>query len=177
MASPVRTFLEHHFLHFNSREVVAAARAYEAHLAEGGTMFVSLAGAMSTARIGRILSRMIREGKVHGISCTGANLEEDIFNLLAAQEYEHVDWRNLSAADEQDLLERGMNRVTDVCIPETVMRAVEHRLLEAWRKGSEEGRRALPATYLFELLDTEDLTYQVPASDSWMLAAESATSL
>lgn len=172
MSGPVRTFLERHFLHFNSRELVASARAYEAHLDAGGEMFVSLAGAMSTARIGRILSRMIREGKVHGISCTGANLEEDIFNLLAARDYEHVDWRGLSAADEAELLRRGMNRVTDVCIPETVMRLVEDRLLQKWKRGAEEGRRALPATYLFEVLDDADLDYHVPATDSWVLAAK-----
>src|SRR5690606_33067319 len=88
--SAVREFMDKHFLHFNSREVVAAARAYEAHLAAGGKMMITLAGAMSTARIGRILSRMIREDKVHAICCTGANLEEDIFNLLAANEYEII---------------------------------------------------------------------------------------
>jgi len=172
LAGPVRTFLEQHFLHFNSRELVASAKAYEAHLDAGGEMFVSLAGAMSTARIGRILSRMIREGKVHGISCTGANLEEDVFNLLAARDYEHVDWRSLSAEDEQALLERGMNRVTDVCIPETVMRLVETRLIEKWRRGSEQGRKELPSTYLFEVLDDVDLEYHVPPSDSWVLAAK-----
>ena len=168
----VRDFLDHHFLHFNSRELVAAARGYEAHLDAGGEMLVSLAGAMSTARIGRILSRMIREGKVHAISCTGANLEEDIFNLLAAREYEHVDWRSLSAADEQALLERGMNRVTDVCIPESVMRQVEDKLVAIWAKAAEEGRTELPATYLWEVLDDPTLEYHVPAEDSWMLAAK-----
>ena len=90
----VREFLDHHFLHYNARELVAAARSYEQHLDSGGTMFVTLAGAMSTARLGRILSRMIREGKVHGICCTGANLEEDVFNLLAAREYVEIpNWR------------------------------------------------------------------------------------
>ena len=67
-------------------------------------MFVTLAGAMSTARLGRILSRMIREGKVHGICCTGANLEEDVFNLLAAREYVEIpNWRALRAEDEKEL--------------------------------------------------------------------------
>ena len=32
----VRDFLEKHYRHFNAREVVAAARAYEAHIATGG---------------------------------------------------------------------------------------------------------------------------------------------
>ena len=63
----VRKFMERHYLHFNSREVVAAAKAYEKHIESGGKMMVTLAGAMSTARIGRILARMIREDKVHQI--------------------------------------------------------------------------------------------------------------
>jgi deoxyhypusine synthase len=78
----IRAFMEKHYRHFNARETLAAAKAYEDHLEAGGKMLVSLAGAMSTGELGIILSRMIREGKVHAISCTGANLEEDVFNLL-----------------------------------------------------------------------------------------------
>ena len=110
--------MANHYLHFNAREVVDAAKAYETHIDAGGKMLVAMAGAMSTGEFGIILSRMIREGKVHAISCTGANLEEDVFNLLAGQEYEIIQsWRDLSADDEQGLYERGMNRVTDTCIP------------------------------------------------------------
>src|SRR5689334_3318454 len=100
----VRDFMDKHYLHFNSREVVAAARAYEAHLKAGGKMMVTLAGAMSTARIGRVLGRLIRADMVHAICCTGANLEEDVFNLLAANDYEIIpDYRALRAEDEKDL--------------------------------------------------------------------------
>ena len=127
----VRDFMDHHFRHFNARETVAAARAYEEHLQAGGKMLMTLAGAMSTAQLGVILSRMIREDKVHAISCTGANLEEDVFNLLANKQYEIIpDWRALSEADEKALYDRGMNRVTDTCIPVEVMRHLERRLIE-----------------------------------------------
>lgn len=170
----IRDFMDRHYLHFNSREVVAAARAWEAHLAAGGKMMVTLAGAMSTARIGRILSRLIRTDRVHAICCTGANLEEDVFNLLAANDYEIIeDWRALSAADEQALYERGMNRVTDTCIPETVMRHLEERLLVRWSEASERGERAMPSEMLFDVLGDPALAehYQIPPEDSWMLAA------
>ena len=50
----------------------------------------ALAGAMSTAELGISLARMIREDKVHAISCTAANLEEDVFNLVAHDEYHIV---------------------------------------------------------------------------------------
>jgi deoxyhypusine synthase len=173
----IREFMQRHYLHFNAREVVDAAKAYDAHVSAGGRMLVAMAGAMSTGEFGIILARMIRAGKVHAISCTGANLEEDVFSLLANREYEIVQrWRELSADDEQALYERGMNRVTDTCIPETVMRHIEKRLLDCWQRAAEAGERKTPAQFLFEMLDDESLVehYQIDPADSWMLAAKEA---
>ncbi len=170
----IRDFMEKHYLHFNARETVAAARAYEAHLEAGGKMLMSLAGAMSTGELGIILARMIREGKVHAISCTGANLEEDVFNLVANQEYEIIqDWRGLSAAEEKSLYDRGFNRVTDTAIPEDVMRHIEKRLVERWSKACETGERKFPYQYLFDILASGQLDehFQVPREHSWMIAA------
>jgi len=172
--SSIRHFMERHYRHFNAREVVAAARGYEEHVDAGGRMLVSLAGAMSTGELGIVLARMIRAGKVHAISCTGANLEEDVFNLVAHDDYEIVeDWRALSAADEKALYDRGMNRVTDTCIPEDVMRHLEKRLLERWKAACDDGRRAFPYEYLFDLLRSGDLEphYQIDPAESWMIAA------
>lgn len=170
----VRRFMETHYLHFNARETVAAAKAWEDHLEKGGKMLVSLAGAMSTGELGIILARMIREGKVHAISCTGANLEEDVFNLVAHDEYEIIeDWRALSKDDEQALYDRGMNRVTDTCIPEDVMRHLEKRLIERWSAACDTGERKMPYEFLFDLLRSGDLEphYQIDPAHSWMLAA------
>jgi len=171
----IREFMERHYLHFNAREVVEAAKAYDRHLAAGGKMLVAMAGAMSTGELGIVLSRMIREGKVHAISCTGANLEEDVFNLLAHREYEIIPaWRELSAADEQALYDRGMNRVTDTCIPETVLRHLESRLVARWCAAAKSGERRTPAEFLFQVLDDPALEehYQIDPANSWMLAAK-----
>ncbi len=173
----ISDFMERHYLHFNAREVVDAARAYAEHVDAGGRMLVAMAGAMSTGEFGIILARMIRAGKVHAISCTGANLEEDVFNLVSNQEYEVIrSWRELSATDEQALFERGMNRVTDTCIPETVMRHIERRLLARWQAASARGDRRSPAQFLFEVLDDPELEehYQIDPADSWVLAAKEA---
>jgi len=170
----IRAFMEKHYRHFNARETVAAAKAYEDHLEAGGKMLVSLAGAMSTGELGIILSRMIREGKVHAISCTGANLEEDVFNLLGAGDYEIIqDWRGLSAADEKALFERGLNRVTDTCIPEDIMRHVEARLIERWRTACETGERKFQAEFLMDVLRSGEIDqhFQVPREHSWLAAA------
>ena len=166
----VREFIDRHYTNYNSRVVRQAAEAYEAHVQAGGKMMITLAGAMSTARLGRHLSRLIDADLVHGICCTGANLEEDVFNLLAGDEYEPIaDWRALRAEDDVALYERGMNRVTDTCIPETVMRHMEHRLVKAWSAATEPKR---PGQYMKQILGQPDIAqhFQRP-NESWVLAA------
>ena len=173
----IRDFMSTHYLHFNARELVEAAKAYEVHVEEGGKMLVAIAGAMSTGELGISLARMIRAEKVHAISCTGANLEEDIFNLVAGREYETIpSWRDLSATDELRLYENGMNRVTDTCIPETVMRHIEGRLLEVWKCAAAMEERKLPSEFLFEILSDPGLRshFHNGTSDSWVLAAKEA---
>ena len=167
-------FLDEHFRHFNARETVAAARAWSEHLDAGGKMFLAMAGAMSTAEIGRILSPLIRAGKVHAICATAANVEEDIFNLIAHNDYRMVpNYRDLSPADEKKLCDEGFNRVTDTCIPETVLRAVEHRLAEYWADAATGGESYFPHEYLFRLIDDGHLAKvaQVPLEHSWLVAA------
>ena len=169
----VRDFIDHHFLHYNSRELRRAAAAYEEHIQAGGKMFVTLAGAMSTAQFGRILARAIRADLVHGISCTGANLEEDAFTLLAGDEYFEIpNWRALRAEDEKALYMQGMNRVTDTCIPETVMRHVETHLRDRWLAFTESGRSALPSEHLMAVLDLPEVRQHMRNPEhSWLLAA------
>ncbi len=169
----VRSFIDDHFLHFNSRELVRAAHAWEQHIHRGGKVLLSMAGAMSTARIGKILARALDEGLVHAISCTGANLEEDAFSQLAGSRYEAIDdWRALRAEDEAALLARGMNRVTDTCIPETVMRDIEQELIDRWSACCDTGERALPAQHLLAVLNEPAIAARLERpSESWLLAA------
>ncbi|MGO3266700.1 MAG: deoxyhypusine synthase family protein, partial [Sphingobacteriaceae bacterium] len=132
---PVSQFIENNFLHFNAASLVDAAKGYETHLEEGGKMLVSLAGAMSTAEIGISLAEMIRQDKVAIISCTGANLEEDVMNLVAHSHYKRVpNYRDLSPEDEWELLENHYNRVTDTCIPEEeAFRRLQSHLEKVWK--------------------------------------------
>lgn len=173
--TPVSDFLRENFRHFNAAALVDAADDYRGHLDDGGRMMITLAGAMSTAELGISLAEMIRRGTVHAISCTGANLEEDVFNLIAHDHYERVpDYRELSAEDEQELLERHMNRVTDTCIPEEeAMRRLERVLIEGWKAADRAGERRLPHEFLYEALREGRLAehYEADPADSWVLAA------
>ena len=171
----VRDFVKHHYRHFNAAVVVDASEAYLAHLAQGGKMFLTMAGAMSTAELGLSLAEMIRQGKVHGICTTGANLEEDIFNLVAHNHYKRVPgYRNLSDAEELALREQGLNRVTDTCIPEEeAMRRIERQVLKFWQKADREGQRYFPYEYMYQLIRSNAIaeSYQIDPSDSWIVAA------
>src|SRR5882762_4775612 len=146
MPSPIRDFIRHHYRHFNAAALVAAADDYIRHLDAGNKMLVTLAGAMSTAELGISLADMIRADKVHAICCTGANLEEDIFNLVAHDHYERVPhYRQLTPQDEQALLDRHMNRVTDTCIPEgEAMRRIESAVLRHWTKADKAAQPLFP---------------------------------
>ncbi|MEI7700793.1 MAG: deoxyhypusine synthase family protein [Planctomycetia bacterium] len=172
---PISQFISHHYRHFNAAALVDAAQGYRLHLDSGGRMMVCLAGAMSTAELGLSLAQMIREDKVHLISCTGANLEEDVFNLVAHDFYERVPhYRQLSPADEQDLLNRHMNRVTDTCIPEgEAMRRMEAAMLEVWTEADRSGQRFFPHEFFYKVLLSGKYRehYQIDPKDSWMLAA------
>jgi deoxyhypusine synthase len=171
----VKAFIEHHYRHFNAAVIVDAAQAWQAHLDKGGKMMVTLAGAMSTAELGVSLAEMIRQGKVHAITCTGANLEEDVFNLVAGNLYERVpNYRDLTPAQEADLRDRGMNRVTDTCIPEEeAFRRIQQSMLPLWKSLLEKGERRFPHEFFYELLRSGALEehYQKDPRDSWLLAA------
>jgi deoxyhypusine synthase len=171
----VSQFIATHYRHFNAASLLDAAKGYETHLAAGGKMLVTLAGAMSTAELGISLAEMIRKDKVHAIVCTGANLEEDIFNLVAHDYYERVpQYRHLTTDDEQALLDRHMNRVTDTCIPEMeAMRRIEAVVLEEWVKADRAGERYFPHEFMYKILRSGKLkkSYQIDPKNSWMLAA------
>jgi deoxyhypusine synthase len=171
----ITQFIDHHFRHFNAAALRDAAIAYRKHIDNGGKMLVTMAGAMSTAEIGLSMAEMIRQGKVHAISCTGANLEEDVFNLVAHEHYERVPhYRDLTPADEQKLLEKHMNRVTDTCIPEgEAIRRIEKVVLELWKKADREKKPRFPHEFLYEALLSGSLKqyYQIDPRNSWLLAA------
>jgi deoxyhypusine synthase len=172
---PISQFMERNYLHFNAAAMMDAAKGYETHLDEGGKMMITLAGAMSTAELGISLAEMIRQDKVSIISCTGANLEEDIMNLVAHSHYKRVpNYRDLSPQDEWDLLENHYNRVTDTCIPEEeAFRRLQKHINKIWKDAEAAGERYFPHEFMYKMLLSGDLEqyYEIDPKNSWMLAA------
>src|SRR5258708_2429581 len=171
----IKAFLERHFLHFNAAVLIEAAHAYGRHLENQGKMLLTIAGAMSTAELGISLAEMIRQKKVHAICCTGANLEEDVFNLIAHNSYKRIPrYRDLTPGDDFALYESSMNRVTDTCIPEDeAIRKLEKAILDEWICADRSGARSFPHEFLFTLLREESLrdSYQIDVRNSWLYAA------
>ncbi|MBN9351154.1 MAG: deoxyhypusine synthase family protein [Chitinophagaceae bacterium] len=172
---PVSQFIEHHYRHFNAAALMDAAKGYETLLNEGGKMLVSMGGAMSTAELGISLAEMIRQDKIAIISCTGANLEEDIMNLVAHSHYKREpNYRHLTAQDEWNLLQNHYNRVTDTCIPEEeAFRRLQKHIFNIWKDAEDKGERYLPHEFMYKLLKSKVLEqyYEIDPKDSWMLAA------
>jgi deoxyhypusine synthase len=172
---PVSQFLEHNYRHFNAAALMDAAKGYVKHMDEGGKMMITLAGAMSTAELGISLAEMIRQDKVQIISCTGANLEEDIMNLVAHSHYKRVpNYRDLSPKEEWDLLENHFNRVTDTCIPEEeAFRRLQSHIEKIWKDAEASGESYFPHEYMYKMLLSGVLEqyYEIDPKDSWMLAA------
>jgi len=171
----VSEFLEANFRHFNAREVLEAAKGYSRFVNHGnGAMMVSLAGAMSTAEIGKTLAPLIRNGCVHALSSTGANIEEDLFNLIGNSRYVAArNWRYLSMDDDQKLLEQGLNRVTDTCIPEDIMLDIHQALLSLWQAAAFVDQRYFHWEYIYQLIRSGWFATRrdIPLTDSWVVAA------
>lgn len=173
--SPITDFTNKYFLHFNAATVIDASEAYMQQLESGNKMMITLAGAMSTAELGKILAEMIRQDKVHIISCTGANLEEDVMNLVAHSHYKRIPgYRDLSPQEEWELLEKGLNRVTDTCIPEEeAFRRIQAHIFRRWEAAEAKGERYFPHEYMYRMLLGGDLEqyYEIDPRDSWLIAA------
>ena len=171
----VKNFMLEHFKHFNSAALVDAAIGYENEIAQGNKMMITLAGAMSSAEIGKSLAEMIRQDKVHIISCTGANLEEDLMNLVAHSHYKRIpEYRDLTPQQEWELLEKGLNRVTDTCIPEEeAFRRLQKHIYKIWEEADKTGKRYFPHEYMYKLLLSGVLHkyYEIDPKNCWMLAA------
>jgi len=172
---PISSFIEHNYRHFNAAALLDASKAYKKHIESGKKMMITIAGAMSTAELGISLAEMIRQDKVQIISCTGANLEEDIMNLVAHNSYKRVPhYRDLSPQDEQELLDGGFNRVTDTCIPEEeAFRKLQKHLYSHWMNATKNNERMFPHEFMYKMLLSGELEehFEADPKNSWMLAA------
>ena len=166
----ITQFMDHHFRHFNARETVDAAKAWKQHVEQGGKMLLAMAGAMSTAELGISLAKMIRAGKVHAISCTAANFEEDIFNLVAHNEYRMVPhYRDLSPDGRAATARRRVQPRDRHLHPRNGHPPSRRRLMDYWIEAGEKGESHFASEYFYRLFEigVSTNTTRLPKEDSW----------
>ena len=171
---PTLEFILKNYKNFNARSTRDALVAYWKHLEKGGKMFFTVAGAMSSAQLGITLAPAIQKGLIHGISVTGANLEESLFRLVAHKGYKDFpDYRYFTKEDDTNILENGMRRVADTSIPEDeAFRAVENLILPVWKKATKEKTRKFWHEYFYDLIQAIDKKkHEGKAEECWLLAA------
>jgi len=172
--SYIKQFMDINFKHFNARTMVDASRAYCDQIKSGNLMFLTIAGAMSTGELGITLSQMIKSKKVHAICCTGANIEEDIFNLIGQNSYKFIpDWRTLTPYQEKKIANDKYNRITDTCIPEKVFNILKSIILEYWIQADKSNTTFAPHEYFYNIIKSGKLKkfYNINPDQSWVVAA------
>ena len=174
---PILDFVLTNYKNFNARATRDALLSYWRHIDGGGKMFWAMAGAMSSAQLGVTLAPAIRAGLIHGLSVTGANLEESLFRLVAHDGYKDFpDYRYFTKEDDTKILGDRMRRVTDTSIPEDeAFRAVEKFIVPMWKRAAAAGERRFWHEYFYELIQAigSDL-YQGDPEACWLLAAAKA---
>ncbi|HEY9720425.1 MAG TPA: deoxyhypusine synthase family protein, partial [Oscillatoriaceae cyanobacterium] len=171
---PILDFVLTNYKNFNARQTRDALIAYWRHIESGGRMFWAVAGAMSSAQMGITLAPAIRAGLIHGLSVTGANLEESLFRLVAHHSYKDFpDYRYMTKQDDTKILEDRMRRVTDTSIPEDeAFRVVEKIIVPMWEKASSSGERRFWHQYFYELIQAGPADkHEGSADECWLLAA------
>jgi deoxyhypusine synthase len=174
---PILDFVLTNYKNFNARQTRDALLSYWKHIQAGGRMYWAVAGAMSSAQLGITLAPAIRAGLVHGLSVTGANLEESLFRLVAHHSYKDFpDYRYLTKNDDTKILEHRMRRVTDTSIPEDeAFRAVEKIIVPMWKAASEKGERRFWHEYFYEVIQAVPKeAHEGNPDESWLLAAAKA---
>lgn len=173
--TPVSAFAERTLNHCNGGATYQAALWLKQHLAHGGKIVVTIAGALSSFQIGVMLAELIRKDKVHLISATAANHEESYYRYVAHSHYAYIPrYTELTPEQEAELRDNGFRRITDTFLPEDEsVRIMEPHLLKMWKNAQKKGERYFPHEY-FRRLFAEKLIKPDPlanADDCWAYAA------
>ncbi len=174
---PITEFITKNYQNFNARATKDATKTYWELMKSGGKMFWAVAGAMSSAQLGIVMSPAIRKGLIHGLSVTGANLEESLFRLVAHNHYKDFpEYRYFTKDDDTKILNNQMRRVTDTSIPEDeAFRAVEKYIVPMWKEATKNGTRKFWHEYFYDLiLMLDSKIFEGNPDDCWLLAAAKA---
>ncbi|MBI5621424.1 deoxyhypusine synthase family protein [Candidatus Falkowbacteria bacterium] len=171
----ISAYAERALRHCNGGATVQSALWLKNHLAHGGKLVVTLAGALSSFQVGIMLAELIRKNKVHLISATGANHEESYYRYVAHSHYAYIPrYTELTPRQEAELRDAGLRRITDTFLPEDEsVRIMEPHLLKMWQQAERQGKRYFPHEYFRRLFSTKLISPDRRANpaDCWAYAA------
>ncbi|GGB11299.1 deoxyhypusine synthase [Brucella endophytica] len=171
---PILEFVCQDYHHFNAGALKRAILDYHRHVSAGGKMFWALAGALSTARLGIVLAPAIRNGLIHGLSVTGANIEESLLQMIVGEKYKFDwDYRYLKLEDDANYEAQGMARVTDTLIPKEAFDVVGEMLKSRWLSTQSASGRRFWHDYFYDVAHQEGgkSAYGKRPNECWLLAA------
>jgi deoxyhypusine synthase len=173
--SPVSAFAESTLNHCNGGSTMQAALWLKSHLAKGGKLVVTIAGALSSFQVGIMLAELIRQNKVHLISATGANHEESFYRYVAHSHYAYIpNYTELTPKQEAELRDAGLRRITDTFLPEEErVRIMEPHLFKLWKEAEKKGESYFPHEYFRALFEKNLIKPDKQANplDCWTYAA------
>ncbi|MFN4895991.1 MAG: deoxyhypusine synthase family protein [Pseudomonadota bacterium] len=172
---PVTAFAERTLNHCNGGATLQAAQWLNQHLKRGGKLVVTIAGALSSFQVGIMLAELIRKNKVHLISATGANHEESYYRYVAHSHYAYIPrYTELTPAQEAELRDAGLRRITDTFLPEDEsVRIMEPHLLDMWKEAERKEESYYPHEYFRRLFAKKLISPDKGANpeDCWVYAA------
>lgn len=173
--TPVSNMLVATKRHCNGGRTVDAGLWLRDHCDKGGKIFLTMAGAGSSFQSGVWIGKLIRAGKIGGISVTGANLEESLYRLFANSHYAHIpEYESLTRKEEKELDRAGLRRITDTFLPEEEsVRVILPMLEKLWREAMTKGESRLWHEYFFELFERKMIRFDPTANpdDCWLYQA------
>ncbi len=174
-AAPVSAYAKRTLNHLNGGSTLQAALWLKDHLAKGGKIVVTLAGALSSFQVGVMLAELIRKNKVHLVSATGANHEESYYRYVAHSHYAYIPrYTELTPLQEAELRDAGLRRITDTFLPEDEsVRIMEPHLLKMWKEAEDNNKKYFPHEYFRRLFKEKLIKADKKANplDSWAYAA------
>lgn len=119
-AIDVGQLIDRYFNAYNAARLREACQLFVRLLDQGATVGVSLAGALTPAGLGAVLTPLVRAGFIDYFSSTGANLYHDLHFALGHPLYRSTA-SIASGANDVDLRHKGVIRIYDVLFDQKVL--------------------------------------------------------
>ncbi len=107
---------------FGAGKIAEAVTIYAEMLEKDARIFLGLAGALVPAGLGKVVADLVRDGMVHVIVSTGANVTHDLIEAFGGAHLKGIQ------GEDAHLRERGIDRIYDAFIEDTSFILFEEKI-------------------------------------------------